>query len=240
MSKSSSIKFKFVLIKCPFCEEPMSKYNIAEYNDKYIKCTNGYCKVVYIPRDKNIRKKLSEILKIKKTQEFVCHECSRADPPETYNCKDCSEQYITGCVNCSKDYVTDCVLHNNQYSVCPECNFKNPYCDRVRAEIDLSLNGENGELYMYKKNDPRKHFSRCATCKLYFINKSRSYFGDSSDDDEDACYYDFCGDCVGNEFSVEFRKGTAPFKLPSIDTYPKISLDSELHKLSLLYLPACK
>ena len=223
MLKKSKLKFEHM--KCPFCKDITSPYNLQDYSDKYIKCSNESCEVVYIPRDKNIRKKLCEIITKNNMKKIHCLEKS-IYKSEDCNCERCSEGYSTECINCSRYYIIDCVFHNNQFSICPGCSFKNPYSTESLNDISRYLHGHG--------------FSTCAICKKHFKSCSRSSVGDESSSDEDACYYDYCGNCLyGDTFSEKFCEATAPFKLPNIDSYPKISLNSELHELSLLYLPTC-
>ena len=117
----------FKQITCPFCETIIKKKKIIDFDNKYIKCPNENCLIVYIPRNKDVRSELISLYK-----EY-CDEISCLN------------------INCQRKYNPYSVIHNNQWSVCPQCNFKNPYSLRACLTIqNYFLDCNLGRHYEYE------------------------------------------------------------------------------------------
>lgn len=207
LSLPASTMLKYLTYECPFCGHLMPRDEIVDFNDKYFKCTSGYCDVMYIPRDAIVRRKLCDILREQQAKE-------------------------TTCAKCSERYVSDCVLHTEQFSVCPHCSFNNSYSEDVQFDSRRHFHGGSGRY---------GDFPRCEDCDRYYDNYKYNIYEYGHDLDPD--YQQFvCGECLSDhpDFVQSYYDGDgAPCSLPEIEEYPKIELTSELHKLSLFYLPVC-
>ena len=202
-------------IVCPFCSWTMNTQNSAS-TDKYIRCDNDECNVSYIPRDPIIRKRLYEI-----ANDEIYREIS--------------------CVKCQLEYIPECVLHNDKFSVCPSCNFENPYNEKTRNEIKLHFFGTLDNITYYPK---------CDDCGLFYQNTNyrvieSTYF---SNKERNLCCYcveaggrnQYCEIVERDNFGNALCSEGKSFYLPPVESYPRIVLDhDELHNFSLLYLPVC-
>jgi hypothetical protein len=101
---------------CPVCFFEFTPDSIVEYTDKYIKCPSPYCTAVYIPRAKDARTTLVELL-------------------------DEHRIPLLSCVQCCREYIAECVPHTDQFSLCPSCCFPNPHCEFARDYMDRCFNG---------------------------------------------------------------------------------------------------
>lgn len=196
----SSLKFEFIY--CPCCHAKMHRDDVV-FSDKYIKCTNDQCEMVYIPRDPIIRKKVTELISTQYEQESI------------------------SCAKCKKEYFPNCVLHNEKFSDCPFCSFENPTNEFMRLKAYRHFHGGEGRYGDYV---------RCQDCDLYYDNYKYTILDSLTDREKK-----ICGNCLpnyGDEMYQEYYDGDGlPFELPTVDTYTKVELTSELHTLSLQYLP---
>jgi hypothetical protein len=223
---------KITKYECPYCHTTNSIFTSKTFTN-FIVCSNKYCPLVYIPRNRSLYAELKSIINSRWANRFYWIkykiELDQSPKPMDY---DMSEDYVE-CIGCTRQYLRFTVLHNDKFSVCPNCLFFNPYI----------LTKEMKDF-----DDPtiEKNILKCNECKLHYDiseytpPETVSIFGEAVDKNicatcalanpllKDLIYQDY--DDSGTNFVLKY---------PSIDTY--LSVDFEYDHLfdwTLKYLPA--
>lgn len=223
MTSCSSVKPLMTKMTCPFCQTSFAPKDVKDYNDSYVRCPNTKCMVSFIPRSSELKHRLLKIL-----LRFVVIECTNT--------------------LCNTEYYAHCVLHNEFYSVCPNCETKNSHDADIRANARIFSDSEN-ETFLCP-------FSKCEVCdgifdSTYLPQKKHDYdcvrfcrdcFSEREDD-----YRGWCG--MGYDINDEYcpinnyywRNGS-PIEKISICDYPRFKVDefskiAELTEIVKQYLP---
>lgn len=234
---------KYKIFQCPFCDTYNNKKYVTEYTSKYIKCVNPKCHVAYIPRDSKIRHELIKLLSNcdieEKQLEFMSNK-------KIIRCN------MISCINndCIRKYNIFCVPHNDKYSICPSCSFKNPHdiSNRIYVKRYLRFLINKPEEYectcgivttglIHKalpfRNDPYDSYITCDEC---FKKSMDDYMdwretihpndSDSSDDDP-----------FGPSIKKTFNLNDISPRMPDPKEYKIFEIsESNIHELSLMYM----
>lgn len=252
-----SFPSKITTFICPYCLTSNSIFTSKTY-ENFIKCTNKSCPLVYIPRNLRLYNKLKLIVKSRWINRYtwigfyarceienqVGNEAFDTDQVPFIKSdlgdfrdfskpidEDISNDYVE-CIGCSRNYIRYTVLHNDKFSVCPDCLFFNPHIlTKEMKEID----------------DPcvDTTFRKCLKCKMdydidgYYPPETTSIFGE-------VIYKNICATCALDDPTMskliiqDYKDAGNSFvrKYPSIDTYLSVDFDSEhLFSWTFSYLP---
>jgi hypothetical protein len=224
-------QYKSDCYECPACFFKFTKSEIVEYNDKWIKCPSPDCVVVFIPRAKDMRITLINLLKKYKTCGFY------------------HGRLTTFCPQCERDYVTECVPHTDQFSLCPSCYFPNPHSDYVRDEIYRYFNGGintrvcedcgnryDSTQYLILDTESKYPYSpvlgdECYVCRECLANHP-TYIKSMVCYD---CYYHYKVKNCKHIYGLG-----EPCRLTKLEDYPTTELCDALHQFTMSYLPVAE
>jgi hypothetical protein len=167
-------------MSCPFCSTYFEAKDLVDFNDVYVRCPNTQCFVSWIPRSSD--KKYQVISLLPYLETIICANST-----------------------CRIEYYPYCVPHNEYYSECPSCRFKNSHDKKTHRIVSIYNDYEN-------KTGHFSEFLKCTQCSHLFDG---TLLAKTNNDEE---ILQICSDCIDKN-EDDFQKWLGLPMFPDLEPY---------------------